>query len=51
MTTIFAADIAGYSRLMAADEEGGVFRLKKLRADIIDPRGRGKRRADCENHG
>ena len=37
LTTILAADIAGYSRLMAADEEGVVERLHSLRKSIIDP--------------
>jgi adenylate cyclase len=29
--------VAGYSRLMGADEEGTLRRLKALRADVIDP--------------
>ncbi len=37
LTTILAADLAGYSRLMAADEEGVVARMKALRSDVIDP--------------
>lgn len=32
LATILAADVAGYSRLMAADEEGATERLSKLRA-------------------
>jgi TolB-like protein len=36
-TTILAADMVGYSRLMAADEEGVITRLRKLRAELIDP--------------
>ena len=35
LAAIFAADIAGYSRLMGADEAGTVARLKASRA-IID---------------
>ena len=35
---ILAADIAGYSRLIEADEEGTLNRLKSIRADIIDPK-------------
>jgi hypothetical protein len=31
LTTILAADIAGYSRLMGADEEGTLARLNELR--------------------
>src|SRR5258708_11088424 len=33
-----AADIAGYSRLMGADEEGTLARLKLLRRELIDPK-------------
>jgi class 3 adenylate cyclase len=32
------ADVAGYSRLMGADEEGTLERLKTLRSEIIDPK-------------
>ena len=35
---ILAADIAGYSRLMEADEAGTLERLKALRGEIINPR-------------
>jgi adenylate cyclase len=38
LTTIFAADIAGYSRLVEADEEGTVERLKAHRRELIDPK-------------
>ena len=34
---ILAADVAGYSRLMGADEEGALARLKSVRAGAIDP--------------
>ncbi len=37
LTTIVAADLVGYSRLMAADEEGTIARLRDIRARIIDP--------------
>jgi TolB-like protein/class 3 adenylate cyclase/Flp pilus assembly protein TadD len=37
LTTILAADVAGYSRLAAADEEGTVTRLRALRQELIDP--------------
>jgi adenylate cyclase len=37
LAAILAADIAGYSRLMGADEEGTLARLKALRAELIDP--------------
>jgi TolB-like protein/class 3 adenylate cyclase len=38
LAAILAADIAGYSRLMAADEEGTLSRLKSLRREMIDPK-------------
>jgi adenylate cyclase len=37
LAAIFAADVAGYSRLMGADEEGTLERLKALRRELIDP--------------
>ncbi len=37
LAAILAADVAGYSRLMGADEEGTLARLKSLRAGLIDP--------------
>ncbi len=37
LTTIVAADLAGYSRLMAADEEGVIGRLRTTRRQVIDP--------------
>src|SRR5579864_8820357 len=37
LAAILAADVAGYSRLMGADEEGTVRRLKSVRAELIDP--------------
>ena len=38
LAAILAADIAGYSRLMGADEEGTLARLKVLRRELIDPK-------------
>jgi adenylate cyclase len=38
LAAILAADIAGYSRLMGADEEGTLTRLKLLRRELIDPK-------------
>src|ERR1700730_16612876 len=35
---ILAADVAGYSRLMGADEEGTLAALKALRRDLSDPK-------------
>ena len=37
LAAILAADIAGYSRLTGADEEGTMRRLRVLRAELIDP--------------
>ena len=37
LTTIFAADAAGYSRLVGADEEGTLERLRAIRKELIDP--------------
>ncbi len=38
LAAIVAADVAGYSRLMGADEEGTVAALGIIRRDIIDPK-------------
>ena len=38
LAAILAADVAGYSRLIEADEEGTLGRLKALRAALIDPK-------------
>jgi adenylate cyclase len=38
LAAILAADVAGYSRLIGADEEGTLNRLRSIRADIIDPK-------------
>ena len=37
LAAILAADVAGYSRLMGADEEGTLQRLKALRRGLLDP--------------
>jgi len=37
LTTVVSADVAGYSRLASADEEGIVARLQALRQELIDP--------------
>lgn len=37
LTTLVAADLVGYSRLMAADEEGTANRLRHLRDSVILP--------------
>ena len=38
LAAILAADVAGYSRLMGADEEGTLAALKVYRREIIDPK-------------
>src|ERR1700757_4828811 len=38
LAAILAADVAGYSRLMGADEEGTLESLKALRRDLLDPK-------------
>jgi adenylate cyclase len=38
LAAILAADVAGYSRLMGADEEGTLERLKALRRELSDPK-------------
>ena len=37
LAAILAADVAGYSRLMGADEQGTFDRLKALRRQLVDP--------------
>ena len=37
LAAILAADVAGYSRLIGADESGTLTRLKAIRAELIDP--------------
>src|SRR5882724_3115010 len=38
LAAFLAADVSGYSRLMGADEEGTLERLKALRRQLIDPK-------------
>ena len=38
LAAVFAGDIAGYSRLMGADEEGTLRRLKACRRQLVDPK-------------
>jgi TolB-like protein/class 3 adenylate cyclase len=38
LAAILAADVAGYSRLMGADEEGTLAALKAIRRDLGDPK-------------
>ena len=44
LAAILAADVVGYSRLMAADEAGTHARLKVLRQDFVEPK-------SAEHHG
>src|SRR5713101_5877414 len=37
LTAILAADVAGYSRLIGADEEGTLAQLKAFRKTLLDP--------------
>jgi hypothetical protein len=45
LAAILAADVAGYSRLMGADEEGTLAALKAIRSELGDPKGPGALRA------
>ena len=47
LAAILAADIVGYSRMMAADESGTLTRLKALRAEMFD----GEIAARCDSVG
>ena len=38
LAAILAADVAGYSRLIGADEEGTLRRLRAIRVELIDPK-------------
>ena len=38
LAAVLVADIAGYSRLMGADDEGTLAHLKRLRRELIDPK-------------
>src|SRR5690349_21145593 len=37
LAAILAADVAGYSRLIGADEQGTLGRLRSIRAELLDP--------------
>ena len=38
LTTILAADVVGYSRLMGKDEAGTLAALKGLRRELVKPK-------------
>src|SRR4029077_16447349 len=37
LAAILAADVVGFSKMIGADEEGTLARLKALRAELVDP--------------
>jgi len=51
LTAILAADVAGYSRLMGADEEGTHERLKAHLGELVEPRIRQHRGRTVKNTG
>jgi adenylate cyclase len=51
LTAILAADVAGYSRLMGADEEGTHERLKAHLAELVDPKIKEHRGRTVKNTG
>src|SRR6267142_1447014 len=38
LAAILAADVAGYSRLVGADQEGTLARFKAILVDLVDPK-------------
>jgi hypothetical protein len=50
LAAILAADVAGYSRLMGADEEGTLERLKALRHEIRRSENRRTSWPHCQDH-
>ena len=51
LTAIFAADVAGYSRLMGADEEGTHERLKAHLGELVNPKIKAHRGRTVKNTG
>src|SRR6202521_438769 len=51
LTAILAADVAGYSRLMGADEEGTHERLKAHLRELVNPKIREHRGRTVKNTG
>src|SRR5271169_6221371 len=51
LTAILAADVAGYSRLMGADEEGTHERVKVHLRELVDPKIREHRGRTVKNTG
>ena len=50
LMAIFAGDIAGYSRLMGADEEGTLARINALRREFFDAKIAEHRKIRVEAH-
>ena len=50
LAAILVADVVGYSRLAAADEDRTLARLRGLRSDLIDPADRRASRAHRQAH-
>src|SRR6266567_1196874 len=50
LTAILAADVAGYSHLMGADEEGMLAQLKAHRRALVDPKNHRAPWPDREDH-
>src|SRR5277367_1696713 len=51
LTAILATDVAGYSRLMGADEEGTHERLKAHLRELVDPKIKDHRGCTVKNTG
>jgi class 3 adenylate cyclase len=51
LAAILAADVAGYSRLMGADEEGTHERLKQHLRELVDPKIKEHRGRTVKNTG
>ena len=51
LAAILAADVAGYSRLMGADEEGTHARLKRHLRELVDPKIKEHRGRSVKNTG
>ena len=50
LAAILAADVVGFSRLIGADEDRTLARLRALRSDLIDPTDRSPQRACVQAH-
>ena len=50
LAAILAADVAGYSRLIGADEGGTLQALKSVRAEVLDPAIAARKRPARQDH-